>query len=1041
MADRLLPKRLRDNLLVRAAERRVRASARRALRALVEDIRAYAARSNYAGQGARWPGWEAAVQGDLGPAIRNTYEQSYLDLVAGLDAESMDARPNADNYLRQIDNRLVRAADPVWEHVRANLRDGIAKAEAMPDLAKRVDASLRELGAENWSGRAETIARTETIGAFNNGRLGAGRALARAVGIPERDVYKAWLSTRTDHRTRPTHIVADGQTVRLNSRFRVGGAVAWSPGDPTLPASECVNCRCTVNILMPGDRGYPTDAQPSVTASALLRFDFNPAQKRGPDGRWVKYLTQKAAFLSLFMPAYNQDDKNFLTVSSGPHFRQWMRDGQPPSHVMAPAFNVILQNQADYRSRQPKTSDNALFWYRPSRYKDKDFPTAPKVGDVIQDQAPLTTEALKPSHSKTAVVYAVRVPAGSEGILPIPDDGKYGYYVGAQIPPGARLQVADVREENGQTYVTVDLLPAHHTDPAPVVPTPEPAPVPSPAPSPDIKVGDRITNEQVDGLPVGTRLRDAGAAGITYERKADGWHQKGGTGDGEVHDQPPSYLLTVLAIGTGDTAPAPGPAPSPEPPDWAKTGTILRRDQIDALPDGSQVSTGIRSGEPTFWEKRDGLWAVTSGKPSRFKNPPVGARLDRYGPGDNSGDAKVVVKVGDKVEQNRLDSLPDGTIIRAATYGDDYIKVPGGWQNVDMRKEPPEGYGTTFPSHAPILKGSSQVIRVAGEGGGNPNWRTRAWRKLMSYESSRKAKFADRLNATEDYQQIKTADDLKARKGAPMSDAEARDPAHPTNPFNSSFSYDDDGQRRKDRQQIRDPKEFGINCQRASAAYELRRRGYRVTAGMGSGGATDDIGHMWVDSNGRTREFENFNSPKALQAKALQEGEGSRFLVYGAWKGGRGAHIWNAEVVDGKLVYHESQVNRSNPNPTPLVSRPGVAGGYDSEISYRGAAGYAGVYLMRVDDLEPSENMFDSAFIHSSPEIQADAVAPKVGEVGTRKGLDLLPVGTKIKSGGGVVFIRRINPETGQPGWQRNNGVWIDNPAATKPVVVSIPKA
>lgn len=47
-----------------------------------------------------------------------------------------------------------------------------------------------------------------------------------------------------DSRVRPTHAVADGQTVPIDQPFFVGGFAMDHPGDPTAPPGEVIRCRC-----------------------------------------------------------------------------------------------------------------------------------------------------------------------------------------------------------------------------------------------------------------------------------------------------------------------------------------------------------------------------------------------------------------------------------------------------------------------------------------------------------------------------------------------------------------------------------------------------------------------------------------------------------------------------------------------------------------------------------------------------------------------------------------------------------------------------
>lgn len=85
------------------------------------------------------------------------------------------------------------------------------------------------------------VARTNVIQAYNGGAFKGVNYGANP------DATKTWLSLRDD-RVRPTHKVADGQTVALTAKFHVGGFTADYPGDPSLPASEACNCRCVLIV-------------------------------------------------------------------------------------------------------------------------------------------------------------------------------------------------------------------------------------------------------------------------------------------------------------------------------------------------------------------------------------------------------------------------------------------------------------------------------------------------------------------------------------------------------------------------------------------------------------------------------------------------------------------------------------------------------------------------------------------------------------------------------------------------------------------------
>lgn len=110
------------------------------------------------------------------------------------------------------------------------LQAGLEGGESVTKLAARITAVFADLS--QW--RAETIARTETVGGYN----GASRMLAKESGVVK---GRTWLAT-ADARTRPSHAEMDGETVQgMNGRYSNG---LLHPGDPGGDPGETINCRC-----------------------------------------------------------------------------------------------------------------------------------------------------------------------------------------------------------------------------------------------------------------------------------------------------------------------------------------------------------------------------------------------------------------------------------------------------------------------------------------------------------------------------------------------------------------------------------------------------------------------------------------------------------------------------------------------------------------------------------------------------------------------------------------------------------------------------
>ena len=198
-------------------------------------------------------------------------------LFAGV-AESDPARTMVSNlidqprdtevYLRQAPNRLAGIGDDLWDDARDELVEGIDAGESIDDLAQRVMKSV-----DVAEPRARTIARTEANGAMNSVVNDTNHQVAAMFDVTD-GIMKEWSATE-DLRTRPTHVVADGQVVRLDDSFTVGGAALQFPGDPNGPAGEVINCRCTTLTVLSdalisaaGGGGLEDEVELPLTAAA-----------------------------------------------------------------------------------------------------------------------------------------------------------------------------------------------------------------------------------------------------------------------------------------------------------------------------------------------------------------------------------------------------------------------------------------------------------------------------------------------------------------------------------------------------------------------------------------------------------------------------------------------------------------------------------------------------------------------------------------------------------------------------------------------------
>lgn len=170
------------------------------------------------------------------------------DTVASLAVElgaAPTARERQSDYLSGVRNRMVNTPESTFRAIAEDVDAGLALGQSPHEIKEQVQKHL-DAETGDWPGRAEAVARTETVGAQSAASLDAAKAQADILG--EDDLQKVWICT-IDSRTRPSHFAADGQRVALSTPFRVGTAELEHPGDPAGPPGEVINCRCRLGVL------------------------------------------------------------------------------------------------------------------------------------------------------------------------------------------------------------------------------------------------------------------------------------------------------------------------------------------------------------------------------------------------------------------------------------------------------------------------------------------------------------------------------------------------------------------------------------------------------------------------------------------------------------------------------------------------------------------------------------------------------------------------------------------------------------------------
>lgn len=129
---------------------------------------------------------------------------------------------------------LMKARDEGWSDWRTKRE---LSSLLIPKKKPHRDLPADTPEHRKWVARIRGIARSAATRNYNIMALD----LIVTEGMPR----KRWES-QDDARVRPTHAMADGQTVLVNESFMVGGFAMAAPGDPAAPVGETAGCRCYV---------------------------------------------------------------------------------------------------------------------------------------------------------------------------------------------------------------------------------------------------------------------------------------------------------------------------------------------------------------------------------------------------------------------------------------------------------------------------------------------------------------------------------------------------------------------------------------------------------------------------------------------------------------------------------------------------------------------------------------------------------------------------------------------------------------------------
>lgn len=134
--------------------------------------------------------------------------------------------------------------------LQAIINSGMMAGDSYAKISRRVGDAIGKVTDGKASGqlaKALRIVRTEGSRALNAGSY-ASTLTANDLGIA---MIRMWDAT-LDSLTRPAHASADGQTVKVDEPFIVGGEKLMFPGDSSGSPENIINERCTTLDLVDG---------------------------------------------------------------------------------------------------------------------------------------------------------------------------------------------------------------------------------------------------------------------------------------------------------------------------------------------------------------------------------------------------------------------------------------------------------------------------------------------------------------------------------------------------------------------------------------------------------------------------------------------------------------------------------------------------------------------------------------------------------------------------------------------------------------------
>jgi hypothetical protein len=188
--------------------------------------------------------FEEPIQTHLVDYLTKTYTRFADETVGTIDpalGRSTNFILAAQRYIRTYGVAKVKNISDTTRHqIQHVVEQALADGLSVPDIQRRI---VEKTGGQIARNRARTIAQTEVHAAASAGSQTAIESL-------QRPYRKEWIAALQPGRTRPSHLIANGQIVDGNEQFIVDGEGLRYPGDPMGSARNIINCRCVNAYLI-----------------------------------------------------------------------------------------------------------------------------------------------------------------------------------------------------------------------------------------------------------------------------------------------------------------------------------------------------------------------------------------------------------------------------------------------------------------------------------------------------------------------------------------------------------------------------------------------------------------------------------------------------------------------------------------------------------------------------------------------------------------------------------------------------------------------